>query len=247
MHALDDVSEDALAAGAAPPQRWVYTDGSHKQGGNRSQRKKGADGPAGWAAVTIANDHVSGSKRVVHARSGRVVIMPGEPGYRGATRHSNNTGELTALLEAILDERARPAGTVAFCVDSTYAINVATGKWRARPANGELTRRLRAAARALILERGAPSVRFQHVRAHIGVPGNETADALAKAAVEQAWMCGTAPAVLLYARDAYARAVSDGAGAGSGRPSNQTGDQTCFRQQGVQPEARMVGVQLGVG
>ena len=85
-------------------------------------------------------------------------------------------------------------------------------------------------------------MRFQHVRAHIGVPGNETADALAKAAVEQAWMCGTTPVVLLYARDAYARAVSDGAGAGSGRPPNQTGDQTRFRQRDVQPEVRMVGV-----
>ena len=52
----------------------------------------------------------------------------------------------------------------------------------AEVANGELARRLRAAARALILERGAPSVRFQHVRAHMGEPGNETADALAKAA-----------------------------------------------------------------
>ena len=46
----------------------------------------------------------------------------------------------------------------------------------------------------------------------------EPKDALAKAAVEQAWMCGATPVVLLYARDAYARAVSDGAGAGSGRP-----------------------------
>ena len=60
----------------------------------------------------------------------------------------------------------------------------------AEVANGELARRLRAAARALILERGAPSVRFQHVRAHMGEPGNETADALTKAAVEQARMCG---------------------------------------------------------
>ena len=198
--------------------------------------------------MTIANDHVSGSKRVVHARSGRVVIMPGKPGYRGATRHSNNTGELTALLEAILDERARPAGTVAFCVDSTYAINVATGKWRARPANGELTRRLRAAARALILERGAPSVRFQHVRAHMGVPGNETAATpWRRAAVEQAWMRGATPVVFLYARDAYARAVSAGAGAGSGRHPNQTRDQTRVRQRDAQPGVRMVGVQLGVG
>ena len=147
------------------------------------------------------------------------------------------------LLEAILEEGCRPAGVVVFCVDSTYAINVATGKWRGRPANGELARRLRAAARALIRDRGAPSVRFVHVRAHKGEPGNETADALApwrKAAVASECMCGAGPAVLRYARDAYAKAVSAGAGATQDRPHDQNGNQ-------MECSALMVGVQLGVG
>ena len=63
-----------------------------------------------------------------------------------------------------------------------------------------------------------------------------------KIAAEQAWMCGATPVVLLYARDAYTRAVSAGAGAGSGRPPNQTRDQTRVRQRDVPPEVRMVGV-----
>ena len=134
-----------------------------------------------------------------------------------------------------------------FCVDSTYAINVATGKWRGRPANGELARRLRAAARALIRDRGAPSVRFVHVRAHRGEPGNETADALAKAAVASECMCGAGPAVLRCARDAYAKAVGGEAAATVDRPRDQNDSQTHARQQGVQPVARMVGVQLGDG
>ena len=66
---------------------------------------------------------------------------------------------------------------MAFRVDSTYAINVATGKWAPRPRNGELARRLRRAALDLVSMRGAPSVRFEHVRAHTGEPGNESADA----------------------------------------------------------------------
>ena len=47
-------------------------------------------------------------------------------------------------------------------------------------------------------------VRFVYVRAHVGEPGNETADALAKAAVEKAWMmvvrprlCSTMPVICM--------------------------------------------------
>ena len=113
--------------------------------------------------------------------------------------------------------------------DSTYAINVATGKWRARPANGELARRLRNATRKLIRARGACSVRFRHVRAHMGEPGNEAADALAKAAVKGAMMCGTSQDVLDLARRAHERAASARAG----------------HDQRGQPAGRLVGIELG--
>ena len=83
------------------------------------------------------------------------------------------------------------------------------------------------------------SLGLKHVRAHVGEPGNETADALAKAAVEKVWMCGATPVVLRYARDAYAKAVSAEAGADAGRPPNQTRDQMCTRQPEVQPGVRM--------
>ena len=108
--------------------------------------------PAGWAAVTIVADPRSGLHTYLHARSGRVTTLPGEAEYCGANKHSNN--KLTALLRAVLDETARVLGVVEFCVDSTYAINVATGKWRAHPANGELARRLRNATRKLVRARG---------------------------------------------------------------------------------------------
>ena len=98
----------------------------------------------------------------------------------------------------------------------TYAINVATGTWRARTANGELARRLRNATRKLKRALGACSVRFRHVRAHMGEPGNEAADALldalAKAAVKDAMMCGTSQNVLDLARRAHERAASARAG-----------------------------------
>ena len=43
--------------------------------------------------------------------------------YQGADRHSNNAGELTALLRAVQEER-HEQGRVTFVVDSTYAINM---------------------------------------------------------------------------------------------------------------------------
>ena len=59
---------------------------------------------------------------------GQVTTLPGDAEYCGATKHSDNSGELTGLLQAVLEEEARVSGVVEFCVDSTYAINVATGK-----------------------------------------------------------------------------------------------------------------------
>ena len=44
-----------------------------------------------------------------------------------ADRHSNNAGELTALLRAVQEEQ-HGQGHVTFVVDSIYAINMATGR-----------------------------------------------------------------------------------------------------------------------
>ena len=152
------------------------------------------------------------------------------------------------MLEAILEEGGRPAGTVAFCVDSTYAINVATGKWRPRPDNGELARRLRQAAHTLVSRWGAPSVRFEHVRAHTGEPGNEAADALAKAArVQDTEMCGATLDVLQCALVAYMREVIAKAGRATAQPRGQQGSQSSFRRRHVQPEVRREGFALGFG
>ena len=50
----------------------------------------------------------------------------------------------------------------------------------------------------------------RHVRAHTGEPGNEAADALAKAAVKDAMMCGASQDVLTLARRAHEQAASAG-------------------------------------
>ena len=101
--------------------------------------------------------------------------------YIGAEHHSNNTGELTGLHQAILRAKTRPRGTgrEEICSDSTYAINMTTGKWMPRKErNQSIIRVLRKVWRQLE-QRRPGEVRMRHVRSHVGTPGNEAADWLA--------------------------------------------------------------------
>ena len=52
----------------------------------------------------------------------------------GASAHTNNTGELSALMVAIRRALRRPpqVGAEVIHSDSLYAINMTTGKWRPR-------------------------------------------------------------------------------------------------------------------
>ena len=101
------------------------------------------------------------------AACGRVVANPLDPGYDGATRASNNTGELTALLQAVRWEASQGSvGPVLFCVDSIYAIAMATGRWVPRRKNRELARRVQVEYARLRASRGYDAVSILHVRAH---------------------------------------------------------------------------------
>ena len=158
-----------------------------RKDGQRNTRTE-PDAEAGWVAVAVAvsggtkvGDFEGKHERVTEAAAGRVNLELGSPAYRGATTQSNNTGELTALLRAIHGE-VGATGRATFMVDSTYAINTATG--RTVPSSGKgganrlLATRLRAAYRLLQQERG-DQISIQHVKFHLGVRGNEAADKLA--------------------------------------------------------------------
>ena len=71
--------------------------------------------------------------------------------------------------------------TVEMCVDSMYAINMATGKWKIGK-NADLVRKLQSALADLRRRR---PVRLSHVRSHTNVAGNEVADVLAKLAADE--------------------------------------------------------------
>ena len=119
--------------------------------------------------------------RMTWAVAGIVETDPKGEDYIGATKHTNNTGELTAMHAMLRRAMGRRAGqsTEVLHSDSLYAINMTTGKWMPRKhANHVLIGSLRKMWRQL--QRRRPhEVTMQHVRSHIGIPGNETADHLA--------------------------------------------------------------------
>ena len=94
----------------------VYTDGSY------DMHAKGSC--AGWAYIAYEESsttpRASQVLRLTEARCGRVATSANTQGYVGARKHSNNTGELTALLHAVEDElhRGDPTSAVTIHVDS---------------------------------------------------------------------------------------------------------------------------------
>ena len=119
--------------------------------------------------------------RLVWAQADRVVTSAREKGHIGATAHTNNTGELTALHAALCRSLRRPRGTgrEEIWTDSLYAMNMTTGKWKPKcKRNTEMIEQLRMLWRRLQRERPR-EVHIMHVRSHVKVPGNELADWLA--------------------------------------------------------------------
>lgn len=138
----------------------VYTDGSCI----------GNPGPGGWGAVI---ESPAGTRE-----------MSG-----GATSTTNNRMELMAAIRAL--EEIQPGSPVRLVTDSRYVMNGITSwmdNWRRRnwrTANGkpvknqDLWQRLEQAA-------AKHDVTWQWVRGHTNDPGNERADALARAASDAA-------------------------------------------------------------
>ena len=156
--------------------RWhVYTDGAWEE------PEENHDGPAppagfGVAEITVsAGQGVSsrngvpigqltrngeadspGRGHVTWVCSAQVQIDPEGPDWMGATAHTNNTGELSALMIAVRHALLRTARTGAEIIhsDSLYAINMTTGKWRPRvKRNMDMIAQLRVMWRTLVRRR----------------------------------------------------------------------------------------------
>ena len=104
---------------------------------------------------------------------GPVITCSDHNAYRGAAVGSNNAGEISAIIEALLHSHQRASKQVVIHSDSLWAINT-TGRWRAK-AHKAMVNFAR-----LLVRQGDLKVHFQWVKGHSGVEGNERADALAE-------------------------------------------------------------------
>ena len=93
--------------------------------------------------------------------------------YHGATVGSNNTGEVTAIIEALEYAHTHDHTAVTVYSDSEWAINVIKGRWRAK-ANRNLVHH----AQKLVTQTGL-KVHLHWVKSHQGTEGSEMADRLA--------------------------------------------------------------------
>ena len=157
---------------------YIYVDGSCEE--NRNVTSKTT---AGWGFCVISGDSGigKGGGDVVFEKSGPVVTEESADGFLGAGVGSNNTAELSAIAHAmrwLLAEGSSQA--IVLRGDSEYALNIASGQWRAK-ANKELAE----SARALWSEVASlRSLTPEHVRAHRGHRWNERADHLAFRAMQ---------------------------------------------------------------
>ena len=118
-----------------------------------------------------------------HVRAWQVETDPLAPGWIGARKSTNNTGEITALVEAMemAITRGTGAGREEISSDSLYAINMTTGKWMPkREINQEIIWHARVTWQKLQDQRPREvDIHVVNVRSHTKVPGNEVADRLA--------------------------------------------------------------------
>tara|TARA_Y100001934_G_scaffold210790_1_gene249450 strand:+ start:10216 stop:10758 length:543 start_codon:yes stop_codon:yes gene_type:complete len=156
----------------------IYVDGSCEENQNVTART-----PAGWGFCVVDGDSGlgRGGGSVIAERSGPVVTDPSAGDFLGAEVGSNNTAELSAIAHAARWILTQPeGGVVVIRGDSQYALNIASGEWRAK-ANQDLADSVKGLWQEADSIRG---LRGEHVRAHRGHRWNERADHLAFRAMQ---------------------------------------------------------------
>lgn len=156
----------------------IYVDGSCSENRNVTSETR-----AGWGFCVIIDDRSTGNGKghLLTELNGDVVTDTEQEGHLGAEVGSNNTAELSAIAHALrwlLGEPEIDSATIRG--DSNYALNIASGLWRAK-ANRDLARRVRSLWDEVS---GIISLNGEHVPAHRGHRWNERADHLAFRAMQ---------------------------------------------------------------
>ena len=143
----------------------AYTDGGCD--GNGAHGKWGA---AGWGAWMCNKN-----KEAIADLWGPVVTDPKDEFYCGCTGATNNTGELTGMLNALYWAKQHGGHEpFAICFDSMYAKNITTKVWNAKANKG--IAKLCQDALTAENERRQGGVHFVHVKGHSEDKGNDKAD-----------------------------------------------------------------------
>ena len=158
---LQDSEVDCQSQATSPDHNLphhVYTDGSgtgglctkHTPAGWGWCYQEGCQWKEAYGPVTTDTSHIT---------------------YRGATVGSNNTGEVTAIIEALLYAHQRGWQHLTIHSDSQWAINTITGRWTSKCHHDliQLANKLTKLGKT----------HFQWVKGHAGKEGNERADKLA--------------------------------------------------------------------
>ena len=152
------------------PQAWkLYTDGSFNPHVPQN---------AGWGVAVYRSDDPADTHCLCELYA-PVCLDKEDPRFLGAEQASNNTGELSAIAEALLwlrDECPGPASVPAELIyDSKYAADLTLGVTEPR-ANQELAQQCHSFYRQV--SRSHP-LSLKWVKGHSNTPGNDKADDLA--------------------------------------------------------------------
>ncbi|MAK04851.1 MAG: hypothetical protein CMA03_03060 [Euryarchaeota archaeon] len=162
-----------------PPFFSLYVDGSCLDNVNVDKNTE-----AGWGFLVVKGDLPLGKGKgeIIHEENGLVITNSNSEDYFGAEVGSNNTGELSAIAHALRWILINTENEIVeICTDSTYAGNIASGKWKAK-ANKELSANVQNLWNEVDSKQ---TLTWRHVRAHRGHRWNERADHLAVRAVQK--------------------------------------------------------------
>ena len=161
---------------ATPNDLICYCDGAYDPANEGGSQKGGF----GFVAVTGGDGDADAHAHEVMRAWGPVTTCAHAPTWIGATEHTNNTAELTALVELLrwlTNAAPHPRHRILIRPDSEYAMGVALGD-NSPSVNTQLARVARALYQRLCDSRSG-NVGWAHVKAHSGHKWNDIVDELA--------------------------------------------------------------------